>query len=250
MFGIRRREFITLLGGAAVAWPLTARAQQPAIPVIGFLNPYPETDPDLNEWLLAFKLRLQERGWTDGRNLRMDIRFVGHDDEPARAAAAELIALAPAAIVSTTSTTNRAVFNATRSVPIVAAVIGDPIPLGFTESMSRPTANITGFTTFNDALAGKRVEMLREMIPNIRKAALMYVPVNPQQVLLARQTTEAANAAGLELLSLPLKVADDITPALARAERSDRCDYIAADPLTLTHHRTIIAECTMRKLPA
>ena len=103
-----------------------------------------------------------------------------------------MIALAPAAIVSTTSTTNRAVFNATRSVPIVAAVIGDPIPLGFTESMSGPTANITGFTTFNDALAGKRVEMLREMIPNIRKAALMYVPVNPQQVLLARQTTEAA----------------------------------------------------------
>jgi putative tryptophan/tyrosine transport system substrate-binding protein len=248
---MRRREFISLLGGAAAGWPLAASAQQPAIPVIGFLNPYPETDPDLNEWLLAFKLRLQERGWTDGRNLRMDIRFVGHDDEPARAAAAELIALAPAAIVSTTSTTNRAVFNATRSVPIVAAVIGDPIPLGFTESMSRPTANITGFTTFNDALAGKRVEMLREMIPNIRKAALLYVPVNPQQVLLARQTTEAANAAGLELLSLPLKVADDITPALARAEREQvTAVIIAADPLTLTHHRAIIAECTMRKLPA
>jgi putative tryptophan/tyrosine transport system substrate-binding protein len=157
---MRRREFITLLGGAAT-WPFAARAQQPAMPVIGFLNPYPETDPDLNDWLLAFKQRLRERGWTDGRNLRMDIRFVGHDDEPARVAAAELVALAPAAIVSTTSTTNRAVFNATRSIPIVAAVIGDPIPLGFTESMSRPTANITGFTTFNDALAGKRVEMRR-----------------------------------------------------------------------------------------
>jgi putative tryptophan/tyrosine transport system substrate-binding protein len=72
---MRRREFISLLGGAAAGWPLAASAQQPAIPVIGFLNPYPETDPDLNEWLLAFKLRLQERGWTDGRNLRMDIRL-------------------------------------------------------------------------------------------------------------------------------------------------------------------------------
>ena len=95
----KRREFIVLLGGAA-AWPLTAGAQHPAMPMVGFLNPYPETDPDLNDWLLAFKQRLQERGWTDGRNLRLDIRFVGHDDEPARAAAAELVALTPAAIDS------------------------------------------------------------------------------------------------------------------------------------------------------
>jgi putative ABC transport system substrate-binding protein len=113
------------------------------MPVIGFLNPYPETDPDLNDWLLAFKLRLHERGWTDGRNLRIYIRFVGHDDEPARAAPTELVALAPAAIVSTTSTTNRAVFEATRSIPIIAAVIGDPVPLGFTKSMAHPSANIT-----------------------------------------------------------------------------------------------------------
>jgi putative ABC transport system substrate-binding protein len=248
---MKRREFITLLGSATVAWPLAARAEQQTMPVVGFLNPYPETDPDLNEWLLAFKLRLRERGWTDGRNLRMDVRSVGHDDEPARVAAAELIALAPAAIVSTTSTTNRAVFNATRNIPIVAAVIGDPVALGFTKSMSHPTANITGFTTFNDALAGKRVEMLREMIPSIRKAALLWVPVNPQQVLLATQTTEAAKAAGWELLSLPLKVADDIAPALARAEREQvTAVIIAADPLTLTHHRAIIEECIMRKLPA
>jgi putative tryptophan/tyrosine transport system substrate-binding protein len=89
---MKRREFITLLGSATVAWPLAARAEQQTMPVVGFLNPYPETDPDLNEWLLAFKLRLRERGWTDGRNLRMDIRSVGHDDEPARVAAAELIA--------------------------------------------------------------------------------------------------------------------------------------------------------------
>jgi putative tryptophan/tyrosine transport system substrate-binding protein len=226
---MKRREFITLLGSATVAWPLAARAEQQTMPVVGFLNPYPETDPDLNEWLLAFKLRLRERGWTDGRK----------------------IALAPAAIVSTTSTTNRAVFNATRNIPIVAAVIGDPVALGFTKSMSRPTANITGFTTFNDALAGKRVEMLREMIPSIRKAALLWVPVNPQQVLLATQTTEAAKAAGWELLSLPLKVADDIAPALARAEREQvTAVIIAADPLTLTHHRAIIEECIMRKLPA
>jgi putative ABC transport system substrate-binding protein len=248
---MRRREFITLLGGSAVGWPLAARAQQPPVPVVGFLNPYPESDSDLNEWLLAFRLRLQELGWTDGRNLRMDIRFVGHEDEPARVAAEELIALAPAAIVSTTSTTNRAVFDATRNIPIVAAVIGDPIPLGFTKSMSRPTANITGFTTFNDALAGKRVEMLREMIPTLQKAALLWVPVNPQQVLLATQTAAAAKAAGLELLSLPLKVADDIAPALAKAEREQvTAVIIAADPLTLTHHRAIIDECMIRKLPA
>jgi putative ABC transport system substrate-binding protein len=248
---MRRRDFIKVIAGSAAAWPIAARAQQLAMPMIGFLNPYPETDPDLNEWLLAFKARLQERGWTDGRNLRIDIRFVGHDDEPARKAAAELIALAPAAIVSTTSTTNRAVFDATRSTPIVAAVIGEPVALGFTNSLSRPSANITGFTTFNDALAGKRLELLREMIPNIRKAALLWVPVNPQQVLLAKQTTDAAQTAGLELLSLPLKVADDIAPALAKAETEQvTAVIIAADPLTLTHHRAIIEECMVRKLPA
>jgi putative ABC transport system substrate-binding protein len=213
-----RRQFITLLGGAVAAWPVAAWAQQP-MPFIGFLNPYPETDPDLNDLLLAFKLRLRERGWIDGQNLRIDVRFVGHDYGAARAAASELAALAPVAIVSTTSTTNRALMDATRNVPIIAAVIGDPIVLGFTNSMSRPTANLTGFTTFNDTLAGKRLEMLREMIPNLRKAALLWVTVNPQQVLLEKQTIEAAKAVGLELLSLPLKAAGDIAPALVKAER-------------------------------
>ena len=245
-----RRQFITLLGGAVAAWPVAAWAQQP-MPFIGFLNPYPETDPDLNDLLLAFKLRLSERGWIDGQNLRIDVRFVGHDYGAARAAASELAALAPVAIVSTTSTTNRALMDATRNVPIIAAVIGDPIVLGFTNSMSRPTANLTGFTTFNDTLAGKRLEMLREMIPNLRKAALLWVTVNPQQVLLEKQTIEAAKAVGLELLSLPLKAAGDIAPALVKAEREQATAVIvAADPLTLVNDRAIIDECLMRRLPA
>src|SRR5262245_43434332 len=248
---VRRRELIALLGGAAAAWPVAARAQKPSVPIIGFLNAYPGTDPDLNDLLLKFKLRLREHGWTDGQNLRIDVRFVGHDYEPARVAAAELVPLAPAAIVSTTSTTNRALMEATRSIPIIAAVIGDPVALGFTKSMSRPTANLTGFTTFNDTLAGKRLEMLREMIPSLRKAALLWVPVNPQQVLLEKQTIDAANVVGLELLSLPLKDAGDIIPALAKAEREQATAVIvAADPLTLVNDRAIIDECLMRNLPA
>jgi len=248
---MQRRAFITLLGGAAAAWPLAARAQQPRMPLIGFLNPYPETDPDLNDLLLAFKLRLRERGWTDGQNLRIDVRFVGHDYEAARVAALELAALAPVAIVSTTSTTNRALMDATRKIPVIAAVIGDPIALGFTNSMSRPTANLTGFTTFNDTLAGKRLEMLREMIPNLRKAALLWVPINPQQVHLEKQSIEAAKAAGLDLLSLPLKAAGDIAPALVTAETEQATAVIvAADPLTLVNDRAIIDECLKRRLPA
>jgi putative ABC transport system substrate-binding protein len=162
-----------------------------------------------------------------------------------------LVALAPDAILSTTSTTARALLDATSTVPIVSAVTGDPIALGFTRSMSRPTGNITGFTTFNDTVASKRLEMLREMMGSMDKTALMWVPVNPQQVLLAKQTEEAAKGLGIALLSLPLNSADDIAPALAKAESAQvQAIVVAADPLTVANARAIIDECTARGLPS
>ena len=203
--------------------------------------------PILN--LVTFKNRLQELGWTEAK-LRIATR-VAEDGERVRTSAAELVALAPDAILSTTSTTARALLDATSIIPIVSAVTGDPIALGLTRSMSRPTGNITGFTTFNDTIASKRLQMLREMMGSMDKTALMWVPVNPQQVLLAKQTEEAAKGLGIALLSLPLNSADDIAPALAKAESAKvQAIVVAADPLTVANARAIIDECTARGLPS
>jgi putative ABC transport system substrate-binding protein len=242
---MRRREFITLVGSTAV-WPVMARAQTTnRVRAIGVLATSSETNPNL----VAFKNRLQELGWTEA-NLRIAIR-VAEDGQQVRTYAAELVALAPAAILSTTSTTARALLDATSSIPMVSAVLGDPIALGFTRSLSRPTGNITGFTTFNDTVAAKRLQMLREMMGSLNKTALMWVPVNPQQVLLAKQTEEAAKGLGIELLSLPLNTADDIAPALAKAGIAQvQAIVVAADPLTVANARAIIDECTARGLPS
>jgi putative ABC transport system substrate-binding protein len=246
---VRRREFIAGLGGA-VAWPLVARAQQ-RVRRIGVLATYTESDRDEQNWLVAFKARLQELGWTDGQNLRIETRVSGDDGQRVRTSAAELAALAPDAILSTTSTTARALLDATPATPIVSAVIGDPIALGFTKSMSQPTDNITGFTTFNDALSAKRLQMLHEMVGTMSKVALMWVPANPQQILLTKQTEEGAKSLGIELLSLPLNTADDIAPALDGAERPQvQAIIVAADPLTLANVRAIIDGCAARGLPA
>ena len=242
---MRRREFITLVGSAAV-WPGMARAQTTDRErAIGVLATFAETDPNL----VTFKNRLQELGWTEAK-LRIAIR-VAEDSERVRTSAAELVALAPDAILSTTSTTARALLDVTSTIPIVSAVTGDPIALGFTRSMSRPTGNMTGFTTFNDTVASKQLEMLREMMGSMDKTALVWVPVNPQQVLLAKQTEEAAKGLGIALLSLPLNSADDIAPALAKAERAKvQAIVVAADPLTVANARAIIDGCTARGLPS
>jgi putative ABC transport system substrate-binding protein len=249
---MRRREFIALLGSALAIWPVTALTQTVnRIRRIGFLSTSAEDDAETAKRLAAFKLRLQELGWTEGTNLRIDVRFGNNNDERIRQAATELIEAAPDAIVATTSTTTRALMNATENIPIVAAVSGDPIALGFTKSLAYPTGNTTGFTTFNDTLAAKRFEMLHEIVPTMHIAALMWVPVNPQQVLLEAQTKEAAQTLGIELLSLPIKTANDISPALAMAQNQHASAIIvAADPLTTGNGRAIIEGCLSLKLPA
>jgi putative tryptophan/tyrosine transport system substrate-binding protein len=245
---MKRRTFIATLGGAAV-WPLVARGQQTErVRRVGVLTNYPESDLEEQRRLAALKTRFQELGWMDGRNLRIDVHFAG---ERAAMAAAELVASAPEAIISTTSTTARALLDATTSIPIVSAVTGDPVALGFTTNMSKPTGNITGFTTFNDTVAAKRLQLLREMVGTVRKVALMWVPVNPQQLLLAKQTEAAAKTLGIELVSLPLESGGDIAPALAKAEREQaEALVVAADPLTLADGRAIIDGCISRGLPA
>jgi putative ABC transport system substrate-binding protein len=246
-----RREFMALLGSALATWPLAASAQTAGrLRRIGFLTNWPEADAEGAKRLAAFKLKLQELGWTEGKNLQIDVRYA-YNNERVHQAATELSEAAPDAIVSTTSTTTRALMNATATLPIVAATSGDPIGLGFTKNLSYPTGNVTGFTTFNDTLAAKRLGMLHEIVPAMRTAALMWVPANPQQVLLETQTRAAAQASGIELVSLPIKSADDIAPALATArDRHASAIIVAADPLTGANNRAIIDGCVTLKMPA
>jgi putative ABC transport system substrate-binding protein len=248
---MRRREFIGFAAPLAV-WPAVAFSQSLSRQQrIGFMSTWGEGDVEGAKRVDKVRLRLRELGWIEGKNLHIDLRFGDNDGEGIRKAVTELIKLAPDAIISSTSTTTRALMNAGGTIPVVAAVSGDPIALGFTKSLSHPTANITGFTTLNDTLAAKRIEMLREIVPAMHTAALMWVPVNPQQALLEIQTKEAAKALGIELLSLPIKAANDISLALATARNQNASAMIvAADPLIVANGRVIVDGCIMMKLPA
>ncbi len=248
---MRRREVIGSLIALAIR-PAVALAQAGnRLRRVGFLAAWSESAAEGPPRLERLRSRLKELGWTEGANLQLIIRFGDNDEARIRQAAAELAALAPETIVSTTSTTTRALMDASGSIPIVAAVSGDPIALGFTKNLSHPTANMTGFTTFNDTLAAKRLGMLQEIVPAMRSAAVMWAAANPQQALLESQTRKAASAQGIELLSLPVRSVEDIAAALTRLRGQKVAALIvAADPLTVANGQIIIDECIAMKLPA
>src|SRR5213593_4708200 len=169
---MRRRSFIALLGSAAVTRPLAARAQQPErIRRIGVLAGFAENAPDSQARIAAFRQGLQQLGWTDGRNVRIDYRWGGADPDRYRTYAAELVGLTPDVLLATNTSTVRALQRTTRSVPIVFATATDPIGGGLVASMSRPGGNITGFTLFEFGMSGKWVELLKEISPRVTRAA-------------------------------------------------------------------------------
>jgi putative ABC transport system substrate-binding protein len=247
---VRRRELLLALGGAAAAlllWPLAARAQQgERMRRVAMLFPASDT-PGLRELVQA----LAKLGYAEGRNIAYDVRAAeGRTDQLPRLAR-ELVAGKPDVVVSATTPAVRALTAATRDIPIVLALIGDPVALGLTQSIARPTGNVTGFTTNNETVAAKRLELLREMIPSARKLALLWVPENAQHRLVVERTRHAAARLDVELLSLPVTNAEDIAPAIAKAEKERTAGLlIAADPLTVRNRRTIIDECLLRDLPA
>jgi putative tryptophan/tyrosine transport system substrate-binding protein len=244
---LRRREFIAWLAAGALAAPLTARAQQrERIPRVGMLFPAGEVQGS-SELVQA----LAKLGYVEGRNISYDIRSAGGEPERLPGLARELVGKRPDVIVSLTETAARALIAATREIPIVLALIGDPVALGLTHSIARPSGNVTGFTTGNDTVAPKRLELLRELVPTARKLALLWVPANAQHRLVVERTQQAAAALGVELLSLPVADADDIPAAIAKAEDERAAGLlVTADPLTVRNRRTIIDETLLRDLPA
>jgi putative ABC transport system substrate-binding protein len=249
---VRRREFITLLGGAAAAWPLDARAQQPErVRRIGVMISLAESDPEAQANAAALREELQQLGWTEGRNIRTDYRWGVGDPERSRAAAKELLALSPDLIMPATTQMLAAVRQETSSVPVVFVNISDPVGTGFVESLARPGGNITGFTNFEYAMAQKWLQTLKEIAPNITRTAIITNPKNPNTALYLHAIEPAATSFAMQLAVTPVNDATEIERTLeAFAGESNGGLLVMPDPLTITHRDLIVALAARHRLPA
>jgi ABC-type uncharacterized transport system substrate-binding protein len=174
---LKRRKFITLLGGAAAAWPLAARAQQSErMRRIGMLLPATPDDAQYQAWVGAFVQGLAQSGWSINRNVSIDTRWATAKADAIRTHAAELVALTPDVILAPGASTVRPLLQVTRTVPIVFAIVGDPVGAGFVESLARPGGNVTGFMAFEYALGGKWLELLKEIAPGVTRVAVLRDP--------------------------------------------------------------------------
>ena len=207
---MRRREFITLLGGAA-AWPLAARAQRSAIPVIGFLGQ--STRSAASEWVAAFDKRLRELGWIEGRTVTVDYRWGEGSSERAAQLAKEFVRRKVDIIVTSGTPQIIAAKQATSIVPIVFATAGDPVSTGVVASLAHPGGNVTGLATLAADLAGKRLELLREVVPGLHRLAIMGDVDNPFTVLEFGEVQLAARTLDLEADRVEIRRAEDIVPA-------------------------------------
>jgi putative tryptophan/tyrosine transport system substrate-binding protein len=216
---VKRREFITLLSGAA-AWPLAARAQQPGrVRRIGVLMAINADDAEAQARIAAFVQGLQQLGWTVGKNVRIDYRLAGIDADTLRKYAAELVALAPDVILAQSSPTIAALLQATHTVPIVFTLIVDPVGAGYVDSLAHPGGNATGFTVFEYAIGGKWLELLKEIAPRVTRVAVLReaaVAAGPAQFG-AAQTV--APSLGMELRPVDTRDAGDIERAITAFAR-------------------------------
>jgi putative tryptophan/tyrosine transport system substrate-binding protein len=248
---MRRREFITLVGGAATAWPLVARAQQPErMRRIGVMIATDESDPVTQSRITAFRQGLQALGWTDGRNLRIDYRWDIADPGRARVAAKELVALTPDVILPSTTPMLAAVQQETRSLAVVFVNVSDPVGTGFVESLAQPGGNITGFTNFEYAMGGKWLQLLKEIAPSVTRAATIGNPQNPNTALYLRAIEPAAPSVGLKLTMAAVNGAAEIEHAIAAFGREPNGGLLVIpDPVTISHRDLIIALAARHHVP-
>jgi putative tryptophan/tyrosine transport system substrate-binding protein len=244
---IRRREFITLLGGAAAAWPLAARTQETGKRRIGFLGS--GTSAAQGVWVTAFLQRLQELGWIEGRNLTVEYRWAKGSSERAAELAAELVRLNVDVIVTYANPMVLATKQATSAIPIVFAAAADPLGTGIVASLARPGGNVTGLSNQSADLPGKRLELLREVVANLRRLAIMANFGSPIGVLEAGEVQAAARTLGLEDDTLKIQRAEDIAPAIGALKEHADALYVVTDPLVNTNRIRINALALDVRLP-
>jgi len=248
---IGRREFVTLLGGAA-AWPLAARAQQgERARRIGIIMPASSDDPEYPVRIGAFLQEMQRLGWTIGRNIMIDTRWTRGDPENARKYAAELVALNPDVILATGVSTVVSLLQLTRTVPIVFPAVSDPVAAGVVESLARPGGNATGFLAFEYSLSGKWPELLKQIAPTVRRAAVLREPTTPSGIGQFGIIQAVASSVGLEVFPIHIRDAAAIESALATLARSQDGGVIVGSSGRATFHQTqIINLAAEYKLPA
>ncbi len=244
MPGMRRREFVTLLGGAA-AWPLTARAQQPAlkIPRIGIIDEGPAWD--------HFRFGLRDLGYIEGRNIVTEYRSAEGNVARLTRAALELAALPVNVIVAYGSTATRAARQATSTIPIVMIAIGDPVRAGFVTNLARPGGNMTGNSILGPELIGKRLEILKECIPGLARVAFLWNPDNDLNLAFLEELIIAVPALGLQLISVPMRTSEEFEPAFAAMmQRRPNAFVTTNDGLIQRHIGQVIDFVTKHRLPA
>ena len=249
MSGIRRREFVILLGGsAATAWPVAARAQQGGRDRrIGVLMGFAESDPEAQTRLAAFREGLQKLGWTERRNIRIDTRWAGLDVDAMQQFAKELVALQPDVILTHTTPATLAVHQETRAIPIVFVQVADPVASGFVASFSRPGGNVTGFTTVEPTMGGKWLEVLKEIAPRVARAAVLFNPATaPYSQHYLNPFKVAAASFGVEPIVAPVHDASALESVISAQARKPNGGLIVLPDIFTTGHRAEITRLAAR----
>jgi putative ABC transport system substrate-binding protein len=251
---VKRREFITLLGGAAAAWPLAARAQQrERMRRIGVLMGYPESDSEAQTKIAAFRDGLQKLGWTEGRNTRIDTRWATPADaESMERFAKELVALQPDLILSSTTPTTAALLQQTRTIPIVFATVADPVGSGFVASFPRPGGNVTGFVVFEASLAGKWLELLKEIVPRVNRITFLFNPATATYAeFYLNPFKAAAESFAVEAIAAPVRDRSELESVVSAQAREPNGGLIVMPDSFTDLHRAEIASLAARyRLPA
>jgi putative ABC transport system substrate-binding protein len=244
---MKRRDFIKLLVGAAVGWPLAARSQGERVRRVGMLLPATADDSEYQARVGALLQELALLGWAIGRNLRIDTRWAEGDTDRFRGYAAELVGLAPDVILASSSVAVAALQQATRSAPIVFVAVVDPVGSGFVASLARPGGNTTGFTNFEYGLSGKWLELLKEIAPGMTRAAVLRDAASPAEIGMLAALQSAAPSFGVDLSPIGMRDAGEIT-AFARGSNGGL--IVLGSALANTHRTLIIVLTAQHRLPA
>jgi len=250
---MRRRDFMTLAGGAATAWSLAARAEQ-AQPMrrIGVLIGFAESDPDVKSWFAAFRGALAKLGWTEGSNFRIELRWASDDPDKMKTFAKELVELRPDAILSVTTPVTDTLVRETQTIPIVMATVADPISSGFVTNLGRPGGNVTGFALYEPSMGGKWLELLKRIAPGATRVALLFNPTTSVPIKFYMASIQAAASSfTVQASTAPVHAQDEIEGAIAALAGNPGAGLIVMPDLFNTINRDLIIAVAARyRIPA